>query len=70
MEYLQKLNKLNVRLSKNTASRELCLEIMEDMRNAGMHDLHLKYLEKYDSLKAELAEIDKEFHVLNAAEAA
>ncbi len=46
--------------SENLAKRELLVTIMEDMRLIGNTELHLKYLEMYESLKSENKEIEKE----------
>lgn len=70
MEYLQKLHKLNERLSRNVALRGMCIEIMQDMTRIGNEEMHLKYMEKYDSLKAELMQIDKEYNEMSATDAA
>lgn len=47
------------RKSENLAKRELLITIMEDMRLIGNINLHLKYLEMYESLKIENIEIEK-----------
>jgi len=46
--------------SENLAKRELLVTVMEDMRLIGNTELHLKYLEMYESLKSENKEIEKE----------
>lgn len=46
--------------SENLAKRELLITVMEDMRLIGNTELHLKYLEMYESLKSENKEIEKE----------
>lgn len=50
--------------SENLAKRELLVTIMEDMRLIGNTELHLKYLEMYESLKSENKEIEKELAVI------
>lgn len=42
--------------AENLAKLNLLLEVMEDLRQNGHVDLHLKYMEKYDSLKKECKE--------------
>ena len=48
------------RKSENLAKRELLITIMEDMRLIGNINLHLKYLEMYESLKSENIEIKED----------
>ena len=46
--------------SEKKKKRELLITVMEDMRLIGNTELHLKYLEMYESLKSENKEIEKE----------
>lgn len=54
------------KLAENQAKRDLLLEIMEDLRLKGQVELHLKYMEMYDSLKNEYKEMHAQFNALAA----
>mgnify|MGYP007023471260 FL=1 len=54
-------------MAENLAKREAYMEIMEDLRVHGHVELHLKYMEKYDSLKAEYKELEAQLNVSAAA---
>ena len=54
-------------MAENLAKRDAYLEIMEDLRVHGHVELHLKYMEKYDSLKSEYKELESKLNIAIAA---
>ena len=51
--------------AENIAKREILLMAMEDIRILGNTELHLKYLEMYESLRSESKEIERTYQNTN-----